>query len=94
MFVLVADDVTILVNAESLAAFVPVAPGHARAVGFRIRVDEEVLHPLIAGARERIAKPGDAVVQIRRTSRCRCNRNRAAKMMKQPNGLVEFGAKA
>ena len=66
MLVLVADYIAVFVDAESLASLVPVAPGHARAVGLRVHVDEEVLHPLTTRARKRIPEPGNLVIQLGR----------------------------
>ncbi len=59
----VADHVAVLVNAELLPAFVPMAPSVHRAVGLHLGVDEKVLHPLVARAGEGVANPGDGVIQ-------------------------------
>ena len=53
----VADDVAVAVDPELLAPFIPVAPGVDRAVRLNGGVDEEVLHPPVAGAGEGVADP-------------------------------------
>ena len=58
LHVLVADHVAILVNAEPVPAFVPVAPGVDCAIGLNLGINKEVLHPAVAGTRKGIAQPG------------------------------------
>jgi hypothetical protein len=58
VLVAIADDPAILVDAEFLAAFVPVAPGDDRAIRSNIGVDEEILDPEIIGAWESSSPAG------------------------------------
>src|SRR5581483_7744379 len=57
VYVRVPDHVTRLVDTKLSSTFIPVTPGVDRAVRLNLGVDEEILHPFVAGTGERIAKP-------------------------------------